>query len=103
MTDEEIIKFFGHPKSQINPLVLRVGIAKKPEWIQGKSRLYDLPRYSVESLEFKVNLDVNDRIVSEVVKGIPIAVETCEGRWHLDQSGFSFETITDAILFRLKL
>lgn len=95
--------FNGDPGSvnkTIQLMVLNSG-GKPPEWLRGLRRFEELPRVD-QKTEFGVTISIALLQASEIAQRARWVIEYCSGRWNITKNGFGFESVTDAVLFRLR-
>lgn len=100
---EGLQAFFGKPLHRVNQLLLRVAINQdQPEWLRGLTAMKELPRYTDDQLEHQVTVNRRRLTAVETSEMVCWVVEELHGRWAVDQSGFWFEDVKEAIFFKLR-
>ena len=106
---KELCEFFGQPLGQVNQIMIRIAKLDRPrpDWLQGKGRLEQLPRYirckdtpppGFHNIK-PIDLKIKTLAVAERVAWI---VEELNYKWTLLPSGFWFESDKDALMFKLR-
>jgi hypothetical protein len=102
---ENFTKFFGVSLNKVNPILLHIAIDYRnelPEWLKGKTKLTDLPRWKGEWYdkgENTVKIKYKPTDISEIITWV---IEELYGFWKITPDGFSFEDAREAIYFKLK-
>ena len=101
-----LCEFFGRPLGQVNQIMLRIAKLDqpRPDWLRGKGKLNELPRYEVQ-LETCPNivkpLARNIKAI-EVAERVAWIVDDLNYGWALAPDGFHFESDKDALMFKLR-
>ena len=91
--------FFGKPLNEVNPLALRLGYHSKPEWLKGKYRLNDFPRWTTKCDHY---LPIDKATGKDIVERIQWIVEELNNGWCITAEGFGFESDLELIHFKLR-
>jgi hypothetical protein len=98
---QEMIEFFGCGLNHVNPIIMRIGLTYRPDWLQGRHKLNLLPRWK-EDCEHCVGMRQRWS-PSEVGARLVWVVEELHGGWKLSSpEGFHFETDSDAVYFKMR-
>jgi len=95
---EDLINFFGCPLDRVNYFLLRIAMEDRPEWLRGKTKLTQLPRWTENCPN---TLPVGNRRIHETCSCLIWMVEEIQGGWKLTHE-FCFDDYNEMILFKLR-
>ena len=98
-------RVFHVPLEQVNPLLQLLVMFNKepflPDWLDGCWSITQVPRY-VEGASFEYHGNVDYLSNDKIAGRLRWVADTLNGPWNLDEDGFNFERLADAMQYKLK-